>query len=180
MTKRTNHPQKNSAQPQAGVRHELKLWAVMSLEVPWSPAPGTAGWNLGWGTSFVSHRAPEILQLVSRSPVCLLRRLQPARLPPPQEQTHRLTRWEPGPGPEEGPGQPHPGLARVWESGRSAARLLTAARSLPLGEPLPAPLCLGSPLSSLGPQVSPPAPHPSRDGPNPTSLQHMIHKCAHF
>lgn len=62
-------------------------------------------------------------------------------------------------------------LARAWECARWADRLL---RPCPLARPLQAPLCLGSPLFSLKLQMSPPSLHPSRDGPNPTSLQHVI------
>lgn len=122
----------------------------------------------------------EILELLLGSPVGSLWLPQPASLPPPQKQIHSLTRREPRPGPKEGPRELHPGPAGPWECGCSVYRLLTAARSLPRGGPQQTPLCRGSPLSSLGPQMSPPSPHPSRGGPSPTSLQHMIHKRAHF
>lgn len=74
-----------------------------------------------------------------------------------------------------------PGSVDTWLTGY----LLTVHRQLsigccPLTQPLQTPLCLGLPLSSLRPQMSPPSPHPSRDGPNPASLQHVIYKWVHF
>ena len=105
---------------------------------------------------------------------------RPASLPPPQEQIHSLTRGEPRPGPKEGPRKLHPGPAGPWKCGCLVHRLPIAARSPPLGGYAQTPLCWSSPLSSLGPQMSPPSPYPSRDGPRPTSLQHVIHKRAHF
>ena len=118
---------------------------------------------------------PEILDLLSGSPVG-----SPCQHPSspgadPQSDTWGAKTW-----PKKGPRKLHPGPAGPWKCGCLVHRLLIATLSLPLGGPVQTPLCWSSPLSSLGPQMSPPSPHPSRDGPKPTSLQHMIHKRAHF
>lgn len=119
-------------------------------------------------------------QLVSGSPVCFLWLPQPNRFPLLQKENHSLTRREPGPGPEEGSPAAASRYHSTQECGHLADRLLTAAQVLPLTRLIQTSLWLGSPLSSLRPQMSPPSPHPSGDGPHPTSLQHVIHKRAHF
>lgn len=164
----------------------------MAMMVPmalWSPSPGKAWphprqdgvWN-GEGRLWPLrchqcprfHRSFQVLNVLA--------------LTAPASQTPASWGADPQPG-TQGAG---PWPRRGTRAAPSGLRSGPGARTLggratdgcwvpaPLAPPLRAPLCLGSPLFSLRPQMSPPSLRPSRDGPSPTSLQHVIREGAHF